>query len=95
MAAPVAVAAPTTTLPTTTMTTRTTTPADLGPVQRIPLQVDGKIVGTALVRSSADCTAALAAVAFRSQVLRLLLVGGALGALPSLALGIVFARRAT
>jgi signal transduction histidine kinase len=66
----------------------------LGPVQRIPIQVGGTVVGTALVRLPQP-TALPAAVAFRSQVVRLLLGGGALGALLSLGLGIVFARRAT
>lgn len=79
-------AAPTTTSP-------TAEPAGLGPVQRIPIQVGGTTVGTALVRLPQP-TALPAAVAFRSQVIRLL-GGGALGALLSLARGIFFARRAT
>ncbi len=83
-----AVAAPTTTLPPTTTT------AGLGPVQRIPVQVGGTVVGTALVQLPQP-TALPAAVAFRAQVIRLLLGGGALGALLSLGLGIVFARRAS
>jgi two-component system, OmpR family, sensor histidine kinase BaeS len=83
-----AAAAPTTTL------APAADPVRLGPVQRIPIQVDGTVVGTALVQLP-EVTALPAAVAFRSQVVRLLLAGGALGALGSLALGIVVARRAT
>jgi signal transduction histidine kinase len=83
-----ATGAPTTTLP------PTAAPAGLGPVQRIPIQANGRVVGTALVQLPA-VTALPAAVAFRSQVVRLLLAGGALGALGSLALGIGFAWRAT
>ena len=70
------------------------TDAGLGPVQRIPIVVDGKVVGTAIVRLPKP-TALPDAVAFRSEVIRLLLFGGVLGALLSFGLGIVFARRAT
>ncbi len=69
-------------------------PTSLGPVQRIPIVVDGKVVGTAIVRLPKP-TALPDAIAFRSEVIRLLLVGGALGALLSFALGVFFARRAT
>ncbi|MGH2668621.1 MAG: HAMP domain-containing protein, partial [bacterium] len=70
------------------------TSADLGTVQRIPILVDGKVVGTAIVRLP-TATALPDAIAFRSEVIRLLLLGGALGALLSFALGIFFARRTT
>jgi two-component system sensor histidine kinase BaeS len=89
-AAVLAMAAPTTTPPTTS----TTTLVRLGPVQRIPIQVDGRLVGTALVQLPQP-TALPAAMAFRAQVIRLLLGGGAVGALGSLALGLILARRAT
>jgi two-component system sensor histidine kinase BaeS len=78
----------------TTTLASTADPVRLGPVQRIPIQVDGTVVGTALVQLP-EVTALPAAVAFRSQVVRLLLAGGGLGALGSLALGIMVARRAT
>jgi signal transduction histidine kinase len=78
----------------TTTLAPTADPVRLGPVRRIPIQVDGTVVGTALVQLP-EVTALPAAVAFRSQVVRLLLAGGAVGALLSLALGIVVARRAT
>lgn len=70
------------------------TDAGLGPVQRIPIVVDGKVVGTAIVRLPKP-TALPDAVAFRAEVIRLLLFGGAIGALLSFGLGIFFARRAT
>lgn len=69
-------------------------PASLGTLQRIPIKVNGKVVGTALVRVP-QATALPDAVAFRGQVIALVLTAGAAGALISLALGIVFARRAT
>jgi signal transduction histidine kinase len=68
-------------------------PAALGPVQRLPITVNGKVVGTALVRVS-QATALPDAVGFRGEVVALLLAGGAAGALVSLLLGIFFARRA-
>lgn len=70
------------------------TPASLGPVQRIPIKVNGKVVGTALIQVP-QVSALPDAVAFRGEVIGLLLAGGAVGALVSLALGIFFARRAT
>lgn len=69
-------------------------PTDLGPVQRIPIVVNGKLVGTALVRLPKP-TALPDAIAFRAEVMRLLLLGGALGAMLSFGLGVIFARRAT
>jgi signal transduction histidine kinase len=68
-------------------------PAALGPVQRIPITVNGKVVGTALVRVP-QATALPDALAFRSEVVALLLAGGAAGALAALLLGAFFARRA-
>jgi two-component system sensor histidine kinase BaeS len=62
-------------------------------VQRIPITVDGKVVGTALVRVP-QITALPDAVAFRGEVIALLLTAGAAGALISLLLGILFARHA-
>ncbi len=69
-------------------------PAVLGTLQRIPIKVNGKVVGTALVRVP-QATALPDAVAFRGQVIALVLGAGAAGAVVSLALGIFFARRAT
>jgi signal transduction histidine kinase len=63
-------------------------------VERVPIVVHGTVVGTALVRLP-EPTALPDAVAFREEVIRLLLLGGAIGALLSFALGILFARRAT
>ena len=68
--------------------------AGLGTVQRIPVKVNGKVVGTALVRVP-QATALPDAVAFRGEVIALVLAAGAAGALVSLGLGIFFARRAT
>jgi signal transduction histidine kinase len=65
----------------------------LGPVQRIPITVHGKVVGTALVRVP-QATALPDAVAFRGEVIALVLAAGAAAALVSLLLGIFFARRA-
>lgn len=65
-----------------------------GQVRRIVIRVNGKAVGTALVRLP-PVTALPAAVAFRSEVIGVVLGGGAAGALVSLALGFFFARRAT
>jgi signal transduction histidine kinase len=69
-------------------------PPGTGQVRRIVIRVNGKAVGTALVRLPA-VTALPAAVAFRSEVIGVVLGGGAAGALVSLALGLFFARRAT
>jgi signal transduction histidine kinase len=75
---------------------QTTTPADttsdLGPAQRVPIVVNGTVVATALVRLP-EVTALPETMRFRSQVVRLLLLGGALGALVALGLGVLFARR--
>jgi len=68
-------------------------PVVLGPVQRIPITVHGKVVGTALVRVP-QATALPDAVAFRGEVIALVLAAGAAAALVSLLLGIFFARRA-
>ena len=65
----------------------------LGPVQRVPITVNGKAVGTALLRVP-QATALPDALAFRGEVIALVLAAGAAGALVSLALGIFFARRA-
>jgi two-component system OmpR family sensor kinase/two-component system sensor histidine kinase BaeS len=70
------------------------TTTELGPTQRIPIVLHGKVVGTAIVRLP-TATALPDAIAFRSEVIRLLLLGGALGAMLSFALGIFFARRTT
>jgi len=67
-------------------------PATLGPVQRIPITVNGTVVGTALVRVP-QATALPDAITFRGEVIALLLAAGAAGALVSLLLGILFARR--
>jgi len=69
-------------------------PAGLGPVERIPITVNGKVIGTALIRVP-RATALPDAVAFRGEVIALVLAAGAIGALVSLALGFFFARRAT
>jgi hypothetical protein len=61
-------------------------PSAPGPVQRVPIIVNGKVVGTALVRLP-PVSALPAAVAFRGEVDALLLAAGAAGALVSLALG--------
>jgi signal transduction histidine kinase len=68
-------------------------PAALGPVQRIPITVNGTVVGTALVRLP-QATALPDAVTFRGEVIALLLASGAAGAMVSLLLGVFFARRA-
>lgn len=69
-------------------------PAGLGPAQQIPVKVNGKAVGTVTLRLPAVGSLP-DEVAFRGQVIGLVLAGGAAGALVSLALGTVFARRAT
>ena len=76
------------------VTSAAATPAALGPVQRVPITVNGKVVGTALVRMP-PVTALPDAVAFRDEMIALVLTAGAVGALLSVALGIFFARRAT
>ncbi|MHB8686255.1 MAG: sensor histidine kinase [Candidatus Dormibacteraceae bacterium] len=68
--------------------------AALGPPQRLPVKVDGTVVGTAFVSLPLQDRLAVN-VAFRDAVNRLLLVGGLLGGLAALAIGLVFARRAT
>ena len=68
------------------------TPA-LEPAQRVTITVNGKPVGTALVRLP-QVTALPAAVAFRGEVIALVLAAGAAGALLAAGLGVVFARRA-
>ncbi|HEX6579796.1 MAG TPA: ATP-binding protein [Actinomycetota bacterium] len=66
----------------------------LGPEQRLPVRVDGRIVGTAIVRLP-EVGLLAQDVSFRSSVNRLLLFGGMLAGLAALLLGIVLARRAT
>ncbi len=66
----------------------------LGPSQRLPVTVDGIVVGTAVVRLPLQGQLT-ANVAFRDAVNRLLLVGGLLGALGAVGLGLILARRAT
>jgi two-component system, OmpR family, sensor histidine kinase BaeS len=68
--------------------------AALGPSQRLPVTVDGTVVGTAVVRLPLQGLLT-ANVAFRDAVNRLLLVGGLLGALAAVGLGLMLARRAT
>jgi signal transduction histidine kinase len=66
----------------------------LGPEQRLPVRVDGAVVGTAIVRLPA---AGLLPqdVSFRSSVNQLLLVGGIVAGLAALLAGLLLARRAT
>jgi len=66
----------------------------LGPEQRLPVRVDGEVVGTAIVRLP-QAGLLPQDVSFRSSVNRLLLLGGILAGLAALVLGIVLARRAT
>lgn len=68
--------------------------AILGPTQRLPVTVDGTVVGTAVVRLPVPGQLA-ANVDFRNAVNRLLLIGGLLGGLAALVLGLLLARRAT
>ena len=68
--------------------------AILGPTQRLPVTVDGMVVGTAVVRLPVQGQLA-ANVDFRTAVNRLLLIGGLLGGLAALVLGLLLARRAT
>ena len=66
----------------------------LGPEHRLPIGVQGQIVGTAIVRLPA--TGLLPQdVSFRASVNRLLLFGGLAAGLVALLVGIVLARRAT
>ena len=66
----------------------------LGPEHRLPITVDGQVVGTAIVQLPA--TGLLPQdVSFRASVNRLLLFGGLAAGLLALLLGIVLARRAT
>jgi len=66
----------------------------LGPEQRLPIRVDGEVVGTAIVRLP-EAGVLPQDVSFRSSVNRLLLFGGILAGVVALVLGIVLARRAT
>lgn len=66
----------------------------LGPAQRVPIQVDGRTVGYAVIRLP-KAAQQPNAVAFRSDLVRRLLLGGILAALLSLGLGLLFALRAT
>ncbi len=75
-------------------TSTAATPPVPGTVQQVPIRVNGKVVGTALVRVP-PVTALTDAVAFRGEVIALVLAAGAVGALVSLALGVIFARWAT
>jgi two-component system OmpR family sensor kinase/two-component system sensor histidine kinase BaeS len=89
--------APAGTPPAAVLAAATATPAPgppPGAVQDIPIKVNGQVVGTAQVRLP-RATALPDAIAFRGQVIALVLAAGAAGALVSLALGIGFARRAT
>jgi signal transduction histidine kinase len=70
------------------------TGSSLGPAQTIPIRVNGKVVGTAVVRLP-QVSALPDAVAFRTDVMRALLLGGTLGAVVAFGLGLGFARRAT
>ncbi len=66
----------------------------LGPERRLPITVDGKVVGTAVVQLPA--TGLLPQdMSFRAAVNRLLLYGGLAAGFVALLLGIVLARRAT
>ena len=66
----------------------------LGPEQRLPIRVDGEVVGTAIVRLP-EAGVLPQDVSFRSSVNRLLLYGGIFAGVVALVLGIVLARRAT
>jgi signal transduction histidine kinase len=66
----------------------------LGPEKRLPVRVDGEVVGTAIVRLP-ETGVLPQDVSFRSSVNRLLLFGGILAGVVALVLGIVLARRAT
>jgi two-component system, OmpR family, sensor histidine kinase BaeS len=71
----------------------TTTPG-AGQTLRIPVKSGGTVVGTAVV-TLPTIGSLPDEVAFRGQVVGLVLAGGAAGAAVSLAVGLVFARRAT
>ena len=66
----------------------------LGPERRLPVEVEGSVVGYAQVRLP-EPGVLPRDVAFRDSVNRLLLAGGGLAALVALALGLLLARRAT
>jgi len=66
----------------------------LGPEERLPIVVNGSVVGTAIVREP-KLGLFPQDVAFRSSVNRLLLIGGLVAGLAALALSFVLARRAT
>lgn len=66
----------------------------LGPEQRLPIEVDGSVVGTAVVRLPEPGLLPQDA-AFRASVNRLLLLGGIAAGLLALGLGVLLARRAT
>lgn len=66
----------------------------LGPERRLPIVVDGSLVGTAVVRVP-EPGLLPQDVSFRASVNRLLVAGGIVAGLAALVLGIVLARRAT
>lgn len=66
----------------------------LGPERALPVRVDGRVVGTAIVRLPQAGLLPQDA-SFRTSVNRLLLFGGILAGIVALALGVVLARRAT
>jgi signal transduction histidine kinase len=66
----------------------------LGPERRLPLTVDGKVVGTALLRVPAPGVAP-ADAQFRQGVNGLFVLGGLGGAILAVVMGVVLARRAT
>jgi len=66
----------------------------LGPEERLPIEVGGSAVGTAIVRLP-EPGLLPQDVAFRDSVNRLLLLGGVLAGITALGLGVVLARRAT
>lgn len=66
----------------------------LGPEQRLPIRVQGAVVGTAIIRLP-EPGLLPQDVSFRSSVNRLLLLGGIVAGIMALLLGFVLARRAT
>jgi signal transduction histidine kinase/type II secretory pathway pseudopilin PulG len=66
----------------------------LGPAQRVPITVDGRTVGYAVIRLP-QASQQPDAVAFRSDLVKRLLLGGVVAALLSLGFGLLFALRAT
>lgn len=66
----------------------------LGPERRLPIEVDGSVVGTAVVRLP-EPGVLPQDEAFRASVNRLLLAGGIAAGILALGLGVVLARRAT